>query len=125
MQIAKQLPATRSHRYRCYAFVPATNSEAWGRLTITQGKESTTYDVEEQIQEFPDPLRIFLLCNRLDGIYEVAVRDDGLAFCSGPFCGKHKSCKHRDAMLDLIRQGALPMPGDDYPYERDYLECAE
>jgi hypothetical protein len=114
--ISSALPASKSHKARGYHWLPAApGSFHRGTLTILQGRrDADSYAVDEDTTEALGTARRFLLA-KLDAdgdVYAVTIGRRGNT-CSGMFCGKHPTCKHRDAVADLLRQGELtPVCGE-------------
>jgi hypothetical protein len=100
LPVSNTMVATKSHKRRAWIFSPAS-----GTVVITQGREADSYKVEEQTEERAGN-RVFLLCHSVRGdVYEVRIFASGFSVCSGHFCGKHKACKHRDAVHGILAEG--------------------
>lgn len=106
--VSAALPPSKSHPKRSYHWLPAApGSFHRGTLTVLQSREADSYQLDEDTST-PFPCRSFLLLNIASGdVYEVTVAPGNAALCSGQWCGRHPSCKHRSAVLDLLAAGAL------------------
>ena len=102
--LTDNLPRTKTHKSRGYTFVADATGEHLGKLNITQGRESDTYLVDQVHQQDP-ALTVLLLAHVTEpSEYEVAILPNGQAHCSGMYCGKHSSCKHRDAVKAVLAE---------------------
>lgn len=106
--VSRPLPRTRSHARRDYTLVGST-------LTIRQGwADCERYTLDEDHATGARG-RVFLLLKDSDGeVYEVFLAHDGPAAdcctCQGARMRQGPSCKHRDALRDLLEHGDLPHP---------------
>lgn len=110
LPVAGTLPASRSHTARRWTFLPAADasSVSLGTLTITQGRRDLdSYAVEVDANES----RV-LLCKLEDGeIYAVEIDRAGKPVrCNCDGFRFVKTCKHSDAVRELIADDVLPVP---------------
>lgn len=121
--ITNNLSATKSHKSRGYTFVATPDSDHLGKLNITQGRESDTYLVDQVHQQDPTLTVLLLAHVTQPAEYEVAILPNGQAHCSGMYCGKHSTCKHRDAAKAVLAEiETLLVPvgeAQDQPIDQD------
>jgi hypothetical protein len=108
LPVSNSMMPSKSYKRRAWTyFAPSAT------LVIVQDKFADSYTLEEQVTEHAGQ-RVFMLAhkNRTE-VYEVLVSKIRVT-CSGMHCGKHASCKHRDAVQGLIESGELDTQhGDD------------
>jgi hypothetical protein len=96
LPVSNVMPGSKSHKRRSWVYLAASQT-----LVITQGKEVDSYAVEVQPGEGASCS--FILAHKAeDSFYEVRLLPGGRMTCSGQWCGKQATCKHRDAIAGVL-----------------------
>lgn len=117
------LPDSKSLTDREFQWIGSTGpGDILGTLIVSQGKELTTYFVDEGDAD-GEPGRVYLLAKqhqrlrsgRLSpeptGVYRVFIGVNGSRrHCNCPGFGRHGTCKHADTIAELAATDALTRP---------------
>lgn len=94
---------------RRYHWLPARpGAFHLGTLTLVQGRrDADSYQLDEEPTGVPGVRRFLLAKLDAEGdVYAVEIGWAGVT-CSGVWCGRCATCKHREAVVDLLTRGEL------------------